>query len=530
MTLRSGLAVAVAGCLAVAGCSIMSPAGDDVPVARPSGPPSAAELPGGPPSSPAQPTTQPLPDGVSGMARFYQQDLAWSSCEQIFECATVQVPLDYAKPDATAITLALIRRPAGDPDERLGSLFFNPGGPGVPGIPYAENASAVFDKTLLDHYDIIGFDPRGVGVSSAIDCATDSELDAFLAADPDPDTRQEINTTTALLRAYGRACQQRTGALLGHVSTEDAARDMDVLRALVGDKQISYFGFSYGTYLGATYADLFPKRVGRMVLDGAIDPTLSATQLALGQAQGFETAVEAYVGDCVTTSDCPLGTDPDQAIRRLHDFLQQVDARPLPGDGDRQLTEGLAVLGIIYPLYSKDTWPLLSAALTAAFAGDGRALLALADAYSHRGPTGYYDNSQEASGAVNCLDHPLSPTARQVRSSIPRFQSASPVFGELSAWVQYSCSQWPYQPPDDARPLHAKGAKPIVVVGTTRDPATPYAEAVALASQLDSGVLLSRNGDGHLAYGNGSACIDTTIDSYLVNGIVPPDGKRCATG
>ncbi len=529
--MRAGPAVVamLSGCVAIAGCSFVSPAGDDVPVARPTENTSTGGQAGDSPSTPP-PSVPDLPPGVTGLARFYQQDVNWADCEQIFECASVQVPLDYAKPDGQAIRLSVLRRPADVPAERRGSLLFNPGGPGVAAIPYVENASKVFDRTLLNHFDIIGLDPRGVGSSSPIDCVSDSDLDVYLASDPDPDTSKEIKANTALLRAFGEGCQQRTGALLAHVSTEDAARDMDILRALVGDKRVNYLGFSYGTFLGATYADLFPRRVGRMVLDGAIDPTSSVREAALDQAKGFQTALEAYVGDCVSSPDCPLGTDADAALARVHDLLEQLDANPLPGAGNRQLTEGLAVLGIIFPLYSKDYWPLLSSALSAALAGDGSQLLALADAYSNRGVTGYTGNAQEAILAVSCLDQPSSITVRKVRASIAMFERASPVFGEASAWVQYACSQWPVKSSATAAALHARGAAPIVVVGTTRDPATPYAEAVALAHQLQSGVLLSRNGDGHTAYRSGSPCIDAAIDSYLVDGIVPPDGKHCQTG
>jgi len=518
------LAALVAGAVLIAGCSIVDPPGDDQPIADPT--PSTQ-----PSSSPSEPTstttpnTQPL--SGHGLSKYYHQKLDWADCDSGFLCATVLVPLDYSKPDGRSITLSVVKRPADDPDAREGSLLVNPGGPGGSGVSYAENADSVFDQTLLDHFDIIGFDPRGVGESTPIECLDDAGLDRLLAADPDPDTPSEVTANTDLLRNFGHQCLKHSGALLGHVSTVEAAKDMDILRALVGDRQINYFGASYGTYLGATYANLFPDRVGRMVLDGAVDPALTPHQAGLTQAKGFQTALDAYVDDCIGQPDCPLGRDREAALQKISELLDQLDQHPLPTDDDRRLTEGLGFLGIILPLYVKDYWPVLTQGLTQASDGNGSVLLALADAYANRGPDGYEDNSDEVIYAVNCLDHPETISVARVRRSIPAYERAASVFGRVFAWSEYSCSQWPIKPTTRPDPIHAKGAAPILVVGTTRDPATPYREAVALASELDSGVLLSRDGDGHTAYGMGNPCIDNTIDSYLVDGTVPPNGKRC---
>jgi pimeloyl-ACP methyl ester carboxylesterase len=518
------LAALLAGCLLIAGCSIVDPPGHDKPIPTPTATTSTNASPSGPITTSA-PSTQPL--SGHGIGKYYHQKVDWADCDSGFLCATISVPLDYDKPDGRSITLSVVKRPADDQKAREGSLLINPGGPGGSGVSYAESADSVFDQTLLDHYDIIGFDPRGVGESTPIECLNDAGLDRLLASDPDPDTPAEVTANEALLKNFGRQCLKHSGALLGHVSTVDAAKDMDILRALVGDAKINYFGASYGTYLGATYANLFPGRVGRMVLDGAVDPALTPRQAGLTQAKGFQTALDAYVDDCIQQPDCPLGRDREAALQRISEFLDQLDRHPLPGDGDRQLTEGLGLLGIILPLYVKDYWPVLTQGLTQAFAGDGSTLLALADAYANRGSNGYKDNSDEVIYAVNCLDHPETVTVAQVRRSIPAYQQAASVFGRVFAWMEYGCSQWPIKPKTQAAPLHARGAAPILVVGTTRDPATPYKEAVALASELDSGVLLSRDGDGHTAYGMGNSCIDNTIDSYLVDDTVPPNGKMC---
>jgi pimeloyl-ACP methyl ester carboxylesterase len=518
------LTALVAGALLIAGCSIVDPPGDDQPIADPT----SSTPPSGRPSEPTlttTPNTEPL--SGQGISKYYNQKVDWADCGSGFLCATILVPLDYAKPDGQSITLSVVKRPADDQDAREGSLLVNPGGPGGSGVSYAEHADSVFDQTLLDHFDIIGFDPRGVGESTPIDCLDDAGLDRLLAADPDPDTPAEVTANTDLLRNFGQQCLKHSGALLGHVSTVEAAKDMDILRALVGDRQINYFGASYGTYLGATYANLFPTRVGRMVLDGAVDPALEPHQAGLTQAKGFQTALDAYVDDCIGQPHCPLGGDREAALQKISELLDQLDQHPLPTDDVRRLTEGLGYLGIILPLYVKDYWPVLTQGLTQAFDGNGSVLLALADAYANRGPDGYKDNSDEVIYAVNCLDHPETISVAQVRRSIPAYERAASVFGRVFAWSEYGCSQWPIKPTTPVAPIHAKGAAPIVVVGTTRDPATPYREAVALASQLDSGVLLSRDGDGHTAYGMGNSCIDNTIDTYLVDGAVPPDGKRC---
>jgi pimeloyl-ACP methyl ester carboxylesterase len=302
---------------------------------------------------------------------------------------------------------------------------------------------------------------------------------------------------------------------------------MDVLRAVLGEQKLTYFGASYGTFLGATYAGLFPKRVGRMVLDGAIDPALSTLRLNLVQAHGFEVALRAYVAHCVAQGGCFLGPTVDAGTARIRRFLDGVEAKPLPGSGGRQLTIGNAVLGIWAPLYNQGYWPMLDNALQQAFAGNGAALLALSDSYTSRGPTGYTDNSLEALYAVNCLDHDDSIPSLKVPAYFPRFEKASPTFGRVFAFGLSSCSKWPVHTGRVPAPIHADGAAPILVVGTTRDPATPLAWARALAHELQSGILVKRNGDGHTGYFHGNACVDNTVESYLVSDKVPSGEVDC---
>ena len=493
--------------------------------------------PGGDTSGPAPrtdvPTTVPEPAATEppapGLAPFYSQTLAWSVCpDDDALCATLTVPLDYRHPGGETIDLAVLKVPAEDPGRRIGSLVVNPGGPGAPGTDYAASAAAVFRDPLLEVYDIVGFDPRGTGDSAPVDCLTDDQLDDYIATDPDPDTPAEVAEYEGWVQTFGEGCAERSGRLAAHVTTIEAARDMDVLRAALGESTMTYFGASYGTKLGATYADLFPDKVGRLVLDGAVDLSISSRELSLEQAAGFETALRAYVSNCVEQTDgCFLGDTVDAGLQRIRQFIDDVDAHPLRGSGDRDLDVGNAFYGIVLPLYSRDYWTILSQALRLGFQGDGSALLQLADLYNSRGPDGYRDNASEAIYAINCLDDPYAISPDQVPANLPDFEAASPTFGSVFAWGLTTCGGIQVHSTEKPRTVRAAGAAPIVVVGTTRDPATPYDWAVHLAEQLESGVLVSRDGDGHTGYNSGNDCVDGAVEDYLVDGTVPEDGLSC---
>ncbi len=463
----------------------------------------------------------------AGLEDYYDQELRWRECRSTMECAELQVPLDYAEPDGERVTLALLRSPATDADRRIGSLVVNPGGPGASGVEYAAAAEVFFGAELRSAFDIVGFDPRGVAGSTPVDCLSDAELDTFVAADPGPETLREARAGDALVREFGEGCLELSGDLARHMSTEEAARDVDVLRAALGEEGLAFFGASYGTFLGATYADLFPERVGRMVLDGAVDPSLGSVEQALIQAEGFEVALRAYVASCVEDGDCFLGASVDEGVRTVRELLDRIDADPLPGDSERALTEGWATLGIWAPLYGEQNWPLLDAALAQALEGNGRALLALADQYVSRGSAGYVDNSVEALYAVNCLDRSDAPTVKEALRLVPTFLEVSPTFGRTFAFGLSSCGSWPVDTGKGPVELTAEGADPILVVGTTRDPATPLAWAEALAATLDSGVLVRRDGDGHTGYGSGNDCVDDVVERYLVSGEVPESDVDC---
>ncbi|MFE9564108.1 alpha/beta fold hydrolase [Streptomyces sp. NPDC006487] len=495
-----------------------------------SGTPRAAASSGGASEAPsAEPTAVP-----AALRPYYDQKLSWRECGVPgFDCSTLKVPLDYENPAGGDIDIAVARRKATDPSKRLGSLVVNPGGPGGSGIGYLQAYAGIgYPAPVRAAYDMVSFDPRGVDRSSPVECLNGPAMDKYTQVDQTPDTPAERALLVAAFKEFAAACQAHSRRILPHVSTVDAARDMDVLRAALGDEKLTYVGASYGTFLGAMYANLFPGRTGRLVLDGAMDPSRPAVELNRDQTEGFETAFRAFAADCAKQTDCPLGQgSPEQIAERLEEFFRKVDAQPVPTTDRARPTlgESLATTGVIAALYDENAWPQLREALRAAMDGDdGNGLLSLADSYYERGQDGKYANLMSANAAVNCLDQPpafAGPEA--VEKALPSFEKASPVFGAGLAWASLNCTYWPTKATGTAGVLQAKGAPPIVVVGTTRDPATPYKWAEALARQLDSGVLLTYDGDGHTAYGRGSDCIDSAINQYLLEGTAPKDGKKC---
>ena len=472
-------------------------------------------------SAPASATEPP----VEQLSSFYSQSIDWKECGNGFDCGWLKVPLDYEEPQGEAIDVRLLKRRAST-DQRIGSLVVNPGGPGAPGTEYAASAEAVFRQPLLDHFDIVGFDPRGTGASRPIDCLSDEELTAQLDADPTPDTPQAVTAAVASVEDFFAGCSELSGDLVDHVSTAEAARDLDVLRAALGQDQLDYFGASYGTQLGATYAELFPDRVGYFVLDGAIDVSADNVERSLVQAGGFETALRAYVQNCLDQGDCQLGDSMDDALKVLRGLVDQASSDPLPAGQDRTLGSGSAFYGIVMPLYNRKYWPLLDVGLEKALAGDGSGLMMLADLYASRGPDGYRDNSSEAIIAINCLDDPSTMAVEAIPDQFPAFDEASPTFGRIFAWGLMGCKGFTGRTVEPLE-IDGAGAAPIVVTGTTRDPATPMVWAEALAEQLESGVLVRRDGDGHTAYNAQNTCVDEAIEGYLIDGTVPEDGLSC---
>ncbi|MDP9417156.1 MAG: alpha/beta hydrolase [Actinomycetota bacterium] len=466
------------------------------------------------------------------LQKFYQQRVEWSECGDDFECARVAVPLDYDSPGAGSIELSVVRRPAsGDEKDRIGSLLLNPGGPGVSGVDYARHADVVVSEDLREHFDIVGFDPRGVARSEPIRCLTDRELDEFVAADGSPDDPGEERELLDQAAGLAKGCQARSGRLLAHVGTRNAARDLDVLRAVLGDESLHYLGKSYGTLLGATYAELFPARAGRLVLDGAVDPTVPNEQFGRAQAAGFEQAMRAFVADCLERDDCPFDGDMAAGLQEIAVLLERIDEHPLPSSGsERRLTQGLAVAAVAAALYDESQgWPILRTALGEAEQGEGTTLLRIADVYTDRQPDGRYSTNQnEAFYAVSCVDTPNGTADVDERRALAaEYAETAPLFGPYLAWGALPCASWPVPPEGKPGRIRAAGSPPILVVGTTRDPATPHVWAVGLVDQLDAGVLLSWDGDGHTAYRRGSSCVDEIVDTFLLRGETPEDGRRC---
>ncbi|MFG3507624.1 alpha/beta hydrolase [Streptomyces sp. NPDC047821] len=465
------------------------------------------------------------------LKEYYGQRPVWRACGTSgFQCATVKAPLDYADPHGEKIELAVSRVKATGPGRRLGSLLVNPGGPGGSAVGYLQGYAGIgYPAPVRARYDVVAVDPRGVARSEPVRCLDGPQMDAYTQVDQTPDDPGETARLTASFKNFAAGCAKLSGRILPYVSTVESARDMDIVRAVLGDKKLTYVGASYGTFLGATYAELFPSRTGRLVLDGAMDPSLPTAELNRDQTAGFETAFRSFAADCVEQPDCPLGTEsPSAAAARLKTFFAELDDRPVPTGETRELGEALATTGVIAAMYDESAWPQLREALTRAMGGEGSALLALADAYYEREEDGTYSNLMYANAAVNCLDQPPAFTGPgQVTAAVPSFEKASPVFGRGLAWASLNCAYWPTKATGTAHRIEAQGAPPIVVVGTTRDPATPYKWAKSLAAQLSSGTLLTYDGDGHTAYGRGSDCIDTAINTYLLDGTVPPPGKRC---
>lgn len=480
--------------------------------------------------SPSNATSVPQADGTGapkGFSHYYEQKAVWTSCQEGFECATVTAPTDWSDASSAPINVALQRvRATGD---RQGSLFINPGGPGGSGTQLVTYAQYLFGADVLAAYDVVGFDPRGTGRSTQVLCYDDQQWDRYLAASY-PQTTEGLARASAEATALGKACQAGTGNLLAHVDTASAARDLDMLRAVVGERKLDYLGYSYGTQLGSTYAALFPGNVGRMVLDGALDPTATPAEEVQGQAEGFEKALRSYVDYCQLRGDCPLTGSGDEGMSTIGTFLDGLLAVPMPtGDTDRPLTQALGLLGVMYPLYSQSLWPTLTSALTSALNdGDGSGLLENADAYNSRDPEGgFADNSGQAFIAISCLEPRLSSDPAVMAAEARELQAAAPTIGRFLGYGALMCANWPVPAVKRDMDITAPGAGPIVVIGTTGDPATPYAWAQKLAATLSSGVLVTYDGEGHGAYGSSNDCILDAVGDYLVDGIVPADDTQC---
>ncbi|MEV3989264.1 alpha/beta hydrolase [Streptomyces sp. NPDC049837] len=467
-----------------------------------------------------------LPAALTG------QKLDWRGCEAPeggekpgpqWRCASVKVPLDYGKPDGETISIALIRKEARDRDRRIGSLLFNFGGPGASGVTAMPHAAKEFER-LGARYDLVGFDPRGVARSSGVVCRDSKEQAAALArVDLTPDTPEEEAAFMKEGADFGAGCAERSGKVIAHVTTSNTARDLDLVRHVLGDRKLNYMGFSYGTQLGGTYAHLFPRNVGRTVLDAVVDPTADSAGHARNQAIGFQRALNNYF-----TS---TGEGAEAGTARVATLLKKLDREPLSTVDGRDLTQSLALTGIAQTLYSEQMWPYLTEGLKEAEAGNGDPLLQLADMYNDRAPDGTYGTQAHSQRAISCADSSSRPTVAEAKALLPEFRKISPVFAEFMAWDTAGwCADWPVKGESATPEASAPGSAPILVVGTTGDSATPYEGAKKMADELGPGVgvLLTYKGEGHGAYSSGNACVQGTVNDYLLDGKVPASGKTCS--
>lgn len=485
-----------------------------------------------PPAPSPTAATGPIPTDKSG---FYAQVLQWSDCEGGLECATAKAPIDWDAPAGGAIDLALVRHPATGTAQ--GSLLVNPGGPGGSGWDYVhysgeESATAA----VAENFDIVGWDPRGVGRSTQVVCYTDpKQTDETLYGTYDNayGTQGWIDELTTEEQSFAAACEKNTGELLGNVDTASNAKDMDMLREVLGDDKLNFLGYSYGTYFGTIYAELFPHKVGRFVLDGAVDPLVSDFESLKFQMAGFDSAFRAYLADCLSGTDCFFRGTVDDAATQARSALDNVDAQGFTNADGRVLDSATLATGILFNLYSESYWPGLTAMFASLAGGDPGPTFTSADSYNSRNDDGsYQSNSYEVYVAATCVDGDFVDDQASTLDRIAEIDAAAPILGKYATYDDFAvldiaCTNWPFPRAELPSSFTAEGAAPILVIGTTNDPATPYASAVSLAEQLSSGVLISYTGEGHTIYNQGVACIDDVVDEYFVNGTVPAADPMC---
>ncbi|MGY2130104.1 alpha/beta hydrolase [Blastococcus sp. SYSU DS0617] len=480
-------------------------------------------------TAPAEPTAEPI---------------EWTDCNEplqplvagrpgserglSFECGQVEVPISYEEPGGERLPLTLVRAVHPGQTDRIGSLLVNPGGPGGSGVDAAIGLALTLPEDVLRRFDLVGFDPRGVALSSPVECIPDETKDRLVAAEPQPTSDEQLDDVFSLAREVAEVCAERyeSPAALGAFNTVDTARDMDLLREALGEEQLNYLGYSYGTTLGSTYAELFPERVRAMVLDAAVDPDGDLIADAEARAVGFETGFDAFAQNCTSLiAGCPLGPDPRVFVEEL---MLQASQSPIPSSEEgetRQATPGVVLTAVQAALYDTRTWPQLSQSLAAARNGDSAGLFSLADSFSGRLEDGTYSNLLDANIAINCADTEEEVATDEVRALAAEWDATYPLFGAGAAAGLYTCTPWEAE----RTPLperDADGSAPIVVVGTLGDPVTPLAGAVDLAEDLTAGVLLTWQGQGHTAYPK-NQCVNDAVNAYLIDLVVPLDGLTC---
>jgi len=472
------------------------------------------------------------------------QDITWDDCdEQItpliagtpgserdiaFECGRTEVPISYDEPEGETLPIFLVRARLAGQADRIGSLLVNPGGPGQSGADAAISRAQTLPEDVLRRFDLVGFDPRGVALSTPVECVPAELKDRLVAAEPRPVTEQQLDEAFAMAQELAEGCTEEYGDALATFNTVDTARDMDLIRQALGDEQLTFLGQSYGTTLGSTYAELFPDEVRAMVLDAAVDPDGDPQARAEAGAAAFEAGFDAFAANCATlVSGCLLGPSPRQYVE---DTMAVAAATPIPSSqaGEtRQATPGVVLSAVRAALYSQSAWPQLAQALSTGRGGDAAGLFSLADSYYGRLQDGTYSNLIDANAAITCADTDPDQqvSEEEIRTLAADWGQRYPLFGAGSAAGLYTCTVWEAErTPLPAR--DAEGAAPILVIGNTGDPVSPVQGAVDMAEDLTSGVLVTWQGQGNTSYPK-TDCVNAAVNAYLVDLTVPQDGLTC---
>lgn len=485
------------------------------------------------PNRPVDDTVKP-PTVDGPFAEYFAQELDWQDCNDGLKCADMTVPIDWNDEDSDSVTIALAKLEAENPE---GTIFVNPGGPGGSGVDFVGYAVT---ERLASSFDVIGWDPRGVGASTRVECFTDDsdKDDALYGTFDDPYfTEGWIDELEGETAEYAEACADNTGPLLGKLDTVSTANDLELMRALInGDEPLDYLGYSYGTFIGATYAELFPEKVGRFVLDGAVDPLLNAFETLLVQMEGFENGFRAYMQECPSGdagAACPFTGTLEQKLAAADTLIASIDGQGLTSADGRELDSATVGTGIAMALYSEDSWPFLTDLFVGLAEGDAEPSFFLADYYNDRGADGSYgSNSNDVYVTTTCVDNDFGADSASTISRLDEIEAAAPTIGRYIALDDYAlldvaCSDWPFEPAEAPSSYDAEGAAPILVIGTSNDPATPYAWAKSLADQLESGVLISVEGEGHTAYNGSNRCVSEVVDEFFLNNTVPEKDPNC---
>ena len=442
-----------------------------------------------------------------------------------FFCGRLDVPLDYADPSQGTVQLYIVRVHDNSQVRRTGSLIVNPGGPGSSGVSLAIDLATSVSDDLLQHFDLIGFDPRGVFLSSALSCVSATQKDRLVGFDPSLTTTAGFDWYRTQYAAIASGCERKYGSTLPYYNTIAVARDLDLVRQGVGDPKLNYLGFSYGTLLGAEYAHLYPTTVRAAVLDGAVDPKQTPVQQASAQLVGFERAFDQFAAACKARSDCAALGDPRLTVPALIRKLNATPLHPKNTADRRTVTGAFVVNAAAAALYNRSSWDGLRSALIQARQGDPTGILALSDAYYQRDSSGHFTNQLDTQITFTCNDQRTAPTLAAIRALAPRWEAKYPVFGRLAASQLLRCVTWqPVRHPIGT--VTASGSAPLLVVGTADDPATPYPQAAALARELGTGVVLTWQGQGHTAYPK-TKCVQLAVDAYLDDATAPDAGTTC---